>query len=114
MTSYQDLLVWQKSFNLTKQVYKFTAKLPDSERFGLISQMQRAAVSIPSNLAEGQQRSSPKEFAQFISIARGSTAELLTQLELASEIYKIDCSDILINADEVGRMLYSLLNKIAK
>ena len=78
MSSYRQLKVWQASFDIVKDVYDVTSLLPDSEKFGIASQAQRSAVSIPSNIAEGQQRNSSKEFKQFISIARGSAAELST------------------------------------
>lgn len=78
--SYRDLLVWQKGVALVKLIYEFTSDLPTEEKFGLISQMRRAAVSIPSNLAEGQARRSTREFIQFASNAEGSAAELDTQV----------------------------------
>jgi four helix bundle protein len=84
--SYHDLLVWQKSMALAKVIYKITADFPSEEKFGLISQMRRAAVSIPSNIAEGQARNTTGEFVQFISHAEGSLAELDTQLTLAVEL----------------------------
>jgi four helix bundle protein len=84
--SYRDLLVWQKSMALAKEVYKITAGFPPEEKFGLISQMRRAAVSVPSNIAEGQARNTTGEFVQFISHAEGSLAELDTQLSLAVEL----------------------------
>jgi four helix bundle protein len=84
--SYRDLLVWQKSMALAKEIYKITAKFPSEEKFGLISQMRRAAVSVPSNIAEGQARNTTGEFVQFISHAEGSLAELDTQLTLAVEL----------------------------
>jgi four helix bundle protein len=84
--SYKDLLVWQKGIALVKQVYQLTRNSPDEERFGLISQMRRAAVSVPSNIAEGQARHTTGEFIQFISHAEGSLAELDTQLILAVEL----------------------------
>lgn len=84
--SYRDLLVWKKSMSLAKEIYKITAGFPSEEKFGLISQMRRAAVSIPSNFAEGQARNTSGEFAQFISYAEGSLAELDTQLTLAVEL----------------------------
>lgn len=111
--SYRDLIVWQKSFQLTKALYLYTESLPTEEKFGLISQMQRSAVSIPSNIAEGQQRSSAKEFKQFLFIARGSAAELSTQLLLSKEIYNKEVDDILNSIEEVQKMLYSLIQKIA-
>ncbi len=94
--SYRDLLVWQKSFTLTKEVYLLCEKLPKTEQYGLGSQLQRSAVSVPSNIAEGQQRSGNKEFSQFLSIARGSAAELSTQLMLTEEIFAIDTSELVI------------------
>lgn len=112
MSSYKDLKVWQLSFDLTKDVYAYCAKLPGHEKFGLASQIQRAAVSIPSNIAEGQQRSGPKEFKQFLSIARGSAAELSTQLQLANQIYKIDSSDLVEKLETVQKMLFSLQSKL--
>jgi four helix bundle protein len=84
--SYRDLLVWQKGMALAKEIYKLTVELPTEEKFGLISQMRRATVSVPSNIAEGQARNTTGEFVQFISHAEGSLAELDTQLTLAVEL----------------------------
>jgi len=112
MSSYRDLLVWEKSFSLARDVYDLSKKLPKSETYGLISQTQRSSVSIPSNIAEGQQRNSPKEFSQFLAIARGSAAELSTQLLLIQEIYSFDTTDLLVRAEEIQKMLYSLQNKL--
>ena len=81
--SYRDLLVWQKGMLFGKVIYSTTATVPTNEKFGLVAQMRRAAVSIPSNMAEGQARHTRKEFAQFISRGEGSVAELETQLMLA-------------------------------
>ena len=83
---YRDLLVWQKGMALVKEIYKLTRSFPEDERFGLISQMRRAAVSIPSSIAEGQARRTTKEFVQFISHAEGSLAELDTQTRLGIEL----------------------------
>ena len=83
---YKELLVWQKAMALAKGVYGLTAKFPADERFGLISQMRRAAVSVPSNIAEGQARQGTREFLQFLSHASGSLAELETQLLLSVEM----------------------------
>src|SRR5436309_397207 len=84
--NYKDLVVWQKGIALAKLTYQLTTKFPSEEKFGLISQMRRAAVSIPSNIAEGQARHTTGEFIQFISHAEGSVAELNTQLILATEL----------------------------
>jgi four helix bundle protein len=83
---HHDLIAWQRAVDLVKAVYQITESLPDSERFGLVSQMRRAAVSIPSNIAEGAARHSSKEFAQGLYIARGSLAEIETQLVLCREL----------------------------
>lgn len=112
--SYRELTVWQKSFLLTKKVYNVTSQLPKSEIFGLISQMQRAAVSIPSNIAEGQQRRSAKEYRQFLGVAQGSSAELETQLMLIETIYKINVSEMLELVTEIQKMLYSLGQKLTR
>ena len=84
--SYRDLLVWQKGVALAKEIYKLTVQFPSEEKFGLISQMRRATVSVPSNIAEGQARNTTGEFAQFISYAEGSLAELDTQKTIAVEL----------------------------
>jgi four helix bundle protein len=110
--SYRELIVWQKSFSLTKDIYGLTENLPVTERYGLASQLQRCAVSIPSNLAEGQQRNSSKEFSQFIGIARGSAAELSTQLLLVEEIYNIDTGQLVDKTEEVQKMLYAPQSKL--
>ena len=83
---YKELLVWQKGMSLAKGVYGLTAKFPTDERFGLVSQMRRAAVSVPSNIAEGQARHGTREFLQFLSHASGSLAELETQLLLSVDM----------------------------
>lgn len=112
MQSYRDLKVWQKSFDLARHVYALTEKLPNSEKFGLRSQIQRCAVSVPSNIAEGQQRNSQKEFVQFLSVARGSAAELSTQLLLIQEIYKINTEELVLKTEEIQKMLYALQSKL--
>jgi four helix bundle protein len=84
--SYRDLLVWQKGVALAKLVYKLTGGFPASERFGLVAQLRRAAISVPSNIAEGQARRTSGEFLQFISQAEGSLAELDTQIVLSVEL----------------------------
>lgn len=110
--SYRDLTVWQKSFELSKQVYLLTQKLPKSEQFGLSSQLQRCAVSIPSNIAEGNQRNSTKEFVQFLGIARGSVAELETQLLLVRDIYGMDVDLELGVLREIQRMINALIKTL--
>jgi four helix bundle protein len=83
---YRDLIAWQKGMVLAKEIYRITRAFPSDERFGLVSQMRRAAVSIPSNIAEGQARRTTSEFIQFISQAEGSVAELDTQLTLSVDL----------------------------
>ena len=109
--SYRDLLVWQKGIALAKQIYKLTSAFPSEEKFGLISQMRRAAVSVPSNIAEGQARHTSGEFVLFISHAEGSLAELDTQVTLAIELNFVTadharpCVDFI---SELRRMLNGL------
>jgi four helix bundle protein len=114
--SYKDLVVWQKGIALAKLIYTITAKFPAEEKFGLVSQMRRAAVSIPSNIAEGQARHTTKEFIQFISHAEGSVAELNTQLILEVELNF--CSGGFSNPvsqlmEDLRRMLNGLRRKLA-
>ncbi len=106
---YKDLLVWQKSMQLAKLVYKLTCVFPSEEKFGLVSQMRRAAVSVPSNIAEGQARNTTGEFVQFISHAEGSLAEWDTQLRLAVSLGH--CGESKRN--EIG-MLVTELQKMLK
>ena len=84
---YRELEVWKKSKNLVIDIYKMTSYLPNEDKYSLADQIRRAAISIPSNIAEGQQRYSIKEFIRFTSISKGSVAELITQLEIVSELY---------------------------
>ncbi len=110
--SYKDLVVWQKSLGLTKMIYKLSSDLPKSELYGLISQMQRSAVSIPSNIAEGHQRNNTAEYRHFLGIARGSTAELETQLLITREVYVMNVQQELDLLYEVQKMLSSLIKKL--
>ena len=106
--NYKDLVVWQKGIALAKIVYGLTQNFPSAEKFGLVSQMRRAAVSIPSNLAEGQARHTTGEFVQFISHAEGSVAELDTQLILSNELRFCDhgsTAPVFALTDELRRML---------
>ena len=111
--SYKDLIVWQKSINLVKEIYLVTSKFPRNELYGLSSQMQRAAISIPSNIAEGQQRKNIKEYLQFLRIALGSLAELETQIIIAKDVYpqiKYENADSLVV--EVQKMLNVLIRRL--
>jgi four helix bundle protein len=115
---YRDLLVWQKGMVLVREVYILTKGFPDEERFGLISQMRRAVVSIPSNIAEGQARHTTREFIQFISHAEGSLAELDTQIRVSIELgfcqdaMAARAASVLQLADELRRMPNSLRRKL--
>lgn len=112
INSYKDLIVWQKSYELTKLIYGLTTQLPQDEKFGLVSQMQRSAVSIPSNIAEGQQRNNIREYRQFIGVAKGSAAELETQLLLCIDIYSIAGEKEVELLNEVQKMLGALCRKL--
>jgi four helix bundle protein len=114
MSDFKQLEVWQKAHRATLEVYKITRSFPSEERFGLTSQIRRAAVSIGSNLAEGRGRKSDSDFGRFIQIALGSTYELQYQLLVARDIgYIAELTYEPLNAsyEEIGRMLWSLLTR---
>ena len=113
--SFRELLVWQRGMELTSAVYRLTREFPKEELFGLSTQLRRAAVSIPSNIAEGQGRISRGEFVQFLGVARGSNFEVQTQIELAKNLgygsgTSIDGCEQL--SAEVGRMLNGLIGTL--
>ena len=111
--SFRDLIAWQKAMNLVCHVYARTKELPDDERFGLIAQMRRCAVSIPSNIAEGQGRDTPADFLRFLQIARGSAHELSTQAEICVRLGFGGSFDGLISdSEEVARILNGLIASI--
>jgi four helix bundle protein len=115
VTSYRELIAWQKAVDLVVTVYKVTDQLPSDEKFGLTHQVRRAAVSVPSNIAEGQGRSSVNEFLRFLSISRGSLCELETQILIAQRlgfISDLERDHVLRDADEVGRLLRGLSRSI--
>jgi four helix bundle protein len=113
--SFRDLQVWQKSMQLTVAIYRLTRDFPREEIYGLTGQIRRSAVSVPSNIAEGQGRLNTGEFRQFLGIARGSICELQTQLEIARSL-RFGNSELLDEAEslshEVGKMIYALLESI--
>jgi four helix bundle protein len=115
VNTHRDLTVWQKSIELCAAVYSATRSFPPIERFGLTAQARRAAVSIASNIAEGAARSSPREFARFLFIARGSLAELETQLEIARrcQIWEPN-PEIEDLCKAVGRMLNGLIRSLQR
>ncbi len=113
--SYRDLDVWSGGVELTVGVYRFCKTLLGDERFGLISQMQRAAVSVPSNIAEGYGRASRQEFIRFLRIAQGSLKELETQIIICKRVHpvNIETSDTLLtDTDRLGRMLRNMIRSL--
>ncbi len=116
MATYRELDVYQKAYALVLEVYSLTRKIPQEERYGLVSQMRRAAVSIPLNIAEGYGRQEgSKEIKHFLSMARGSGNEMEVLLELASDLGYMpesECEPVLRAYAEVGRMLSGLMRKL--
>jgi four helix bundle protein len=113
--SFRELTVWQRSMQITVAVYRLSRKFPREEVYGLTSQMRRCSVSVPSNIAEGQGRSSTGEFKHFLGIARGSNFELQTQLELARALEMGDAKAITEAeglSHEVGKMLFAMLDAL--
>lgn len=117
MKSYKELTVYQKSYQLSLQVYQITLKFPQEEKFGLTSQMRRAAVSIPCNIAEGYRRRGRKEYIQFLHIALGSCGELETLLSLSKDLEMTENSKfdtIYLLQEEVSKMLGKLITSLEK
>lgn len=113
--SYKDLIVWQKGIQLVTEIYRLTEKFPRQETYGLASQMQRAATSIPSNIAEGRSRNTTKDFIQFLHVALGSATELETQLIIAGNLgYGDEPQRLKITAllSEVCRMLHGMIKRM--
>jgi len=114
--SYKDLLIWQRGMALAKSVYRLSARFPEDERYGLISQVRRAAVSVPSNIAEGQARHTAKEFLQFLWHAQGSLAEVETQLLLSVDLGFANDEGVAPapkKVDESQKMIIALKRKLA-
>ena len=109
--SHKDLDVWKRSMDLVTEVYRLTQKWPVEEKYGLTSQLRRAAVSIPSNIAEGSARGSTADFSRFLNIAQGSLAEVETQLEIACRVDLIDRSSLFTNEIISLRRMLSGLKK---
>lgn len=113
--SFRDLLIWQKSMDLSLAVYRETMGFPQEERYGLTSQVRRSAVSVPSNITEGYGRQSRTDYNRFLEIGRGSLYELQTQLELARELDNLEAEEwerLEDSAAEIERMMSSLINKL--
>lgn len=114
---FRDLFVWQKSIAFVKEIYRITTKYPKSELFGLTSQIQRAAISMPANIAEGCGRNSNKEFSRFIDIAIGSAFELETLLQISFElnyIEELEYNTLMKDLYEIQKMMYGLQQTLNK
>jgi four helix bundle protein len=115
--NYRDLVVWQKAMDLVEMVYTATKQFPKEETYGLTSQIRRAAVSIPSNIAEGQGRKSSGDFARFLAIAYGSLREVETQILIAERLDYMDkqeSQNLIALSSEVGRLLNGLSNSLQR
>ena len=115
ITTYKDLLVWQRAMELVKEIYLLTEKFPKDELYGLASQMQRAAVAIPSNIAEGYLRGHRKEYIQFLSISLASAAELETQILICKSLNKFNSLDFSKSESlliEVMKMLFVMIRRM--
>lgn len=115
MNKYEDLVIWKKAMLLVELIYALMKELPNDEKFGLISQIKRCSISIPSNIAEGAGRNSNKEFIHFLSIANGSTTELETQLMLAERLQFLSQKQVeptLSICKEIKKMNYALQKSI--
>ena len=113
-STFQDLRVWQDAMNLAEQIYRTTCDFPKHELYGLVSQMRRAAVSVPSNIAEGKGRHSDPDFVRFLLHARGSLLELQTHLLLAGRLQYLsqECTtDLSFKCEAIGHSLNALINK---
>jgi four helix bundle protein len=115
--SFRDLRVWQLSMELVELVYRLTREFPKNEIYGLTSQLQRAAISIPSNIAEGHTREHTKEYLHHLSMAQASLAELDTQLEIATRLEYVSRSQLVSLIDRVvalGKQMYALRNSLLR
>jgi four helix bundle protein len=117
MQRFTELKVWQRSHALVLQVYKLTKSFPPEERFGLTSQLRRAALSVPTNIAEGSKRQTNTEYARFLNIAEGSLAETEYLLMVSRDLQYLSADaakSLSIEADEIGKMLHGLRRKVVK
>lgn len=117
LTSHKELEVWQRAYGFCKAIYRLTGRFPDDERFGLTSQLRRNAISIPSNIAEGYNRNSTRDYIRFLWIAQGSLAELDTQVMLSRDLdiargQVVD--DVLEEVGHLERMLLALIRSLEK
>ncbi len=117
MNTFRELLIWQRAKQLVKLIYALSEQFPDNERFGLISQMRRSAVSVPSNIAEGYGRHLSTDFVRFLRMALGSLNELETQVEICFDLNYIveeDCKKILSETNELEKMITSFIKNLKK
>jgi four helix bundle protein len=115
MRKYKDLIIWQRSVNLATDIYEVTSAFPSEEKYGLVSQMRRCTVSIPSNIAEGAGRSSDREYSRFLEIAYGSAYELETQLHISFNLKFIDSNNfkkLTDEIEEIQKMIFTLNKKL--
>ncbi len=115
VSSHKDLLIWQRSMDLVETIYRMTAKFPPGEQWGLTSQMRRAAVSVPSNIAEGYGRQATGEYRHHLSMGRGSLLELETQILLCRRLKYLEADDaepLLTEIEELSRMMATLISKL--
>jgi four helix bundle protein len=112
--NFRKMEVWKKAMELTKTVYLMLPNIPTDEKFGLKSQVSRCAVSVASNIAEGSGRSTDKDFSNFLSISLGSCYELETQLILIQDIFQIDCEKIIVDCQQVQKMIVGFKNNLIK
>jgi four helix bundle protein len=116
ISSYKDLIVWQRSMDLVERIYRITSKFPPNEQWGLVSQMRRAGVSVPSNIAEGYGRQATGEYRHHLSIGRGSLLELETQILLSRRLKYLEATEadtLLTEIEEISKMLTSLIFKLS-
>ncbi len=117
LQSYRDLQVWQKSMDLVVECYRAAERFPKSQAYGLVTQLQRAAVSVPANIAEGQGRNHTREFINHLSIAYGSLMEVETHLQIAASLSYINealLGHLLTRTNEIGRMLNGLMQSLGR
>ena len=110
--SFKDLLVWQRSMMLVENTYQLVGKLPAVEKYALSDQIRRSAVSVPSNIAEGQKRLNRQETIQFSGVALGSLAELQTQLILCYRLYGLEIPGLIEECDQIAKMLTALIKSL--
>lgn len=111
--NFRELKIWKESISVVKEIYLLTATLPDEEKFGLKSQMNRCSVSIPSNIAEGSGRSSEKDFTNFLRMAVSSSYELETQLILVEELFGISTKELILKLNNLQPMIGAFIRKLS-